>query len=108
MQVRVSPTEAQVVGATTDEVEYAVTELPEAMLPPQGSVQGAVGVTLTVTDETGEVPVGPVHWKLKVVSAVIGLVKPLPESVPELDHGPVAVQEVALDDDHARVVLWPE
>ena len=36
-----------------------------------------------------------VHWKVKVVSAFRALVSPLPESVPELDHGPPAVQLTA-------------
>lgn len=52
--------------------------------------------TVTVTDCTGVVPPGPVHWKVKVVSAVSGSVSPFPESVPWFDHGPPAVQLVAL------------
>ena len=59
--------------------------------------------TFTVTDATGEVPPGPVHWKVKVVAEVRGLVRPLPERVPELLQGPPAVQEVALVEDQVRV-----
>ena len=49
-----------------------------------------------MTDATDEVPPGPVHWKVKVVSAVRGLVNPLPEVVPPFAQGPPAVQLVAL------------
>jgi len=65
------------------------------MVPPHGSAQGAGEPTVTVTDRSGEVPPGPVHWKVYVASAVSGSVSPLPERVPELDHGPPAVQLVA-------------
>ena len=34
---------------------------------------------------------------------VSGFVRPLPERVPELDHGPPAVQEVAPEEDQVRV-----
>jgi hypothetical protein len=51
--------------------------------------------TLTVTDWSEDVPPGPVHWKVKVVADVSGFVRPLPFRVPEFDHGPPAVQEVA-------------
>lgn len=61
--------------------------------------------TVTVTDSTGVVPPGPVHWKVKVVLEVKGLVNPLPESVPALDHGPPAVQLVALVELQVRVEL---
>ena len=57
--------------------------------------QEAGGFTETVTDCSGDVPPGPVHWKVKVPLVVRGLVNPLPESVPELDHAPPAVQLVA-------------
>lgn len=60
-------------------------------------------VTFTVTEARGEVPPGPVHWKVKVVAEVSGLVRPLPERVPELLQGPPAVQEVALVEDQVRV-----
>jgi len=40
------------------------------------------GPTATVTDWSGEVPPGPVHWKVNVVAAASGSVRPLPESVP--------------------------
>ena len=59
--------------------------------------------TPTVTDESGEVPPGPVHWKVKVVAEVNGFVRPLPERVPEFDQGPPAEQEVALVLDQVRV-----
>ena len=59
--------------------------------------------TFTVTDARGEVPPGPVHWKVKVVAEVRGLVRPLPERVPELLQGPPAVQEVAFVEDQVRV-----
>ncbi len=59
--------------------------------------------TFTVTDARGEVPPGPVHWKVKVVAEVRGLVRPLPERVLELDQGPPAVQEVAFVEDQVRV-----
>ena len=58
-------------------------------------VQEAGAPTVTVTDCSAEVPPGPVHWKVKVVLEVRGLVRPLPESVLELDQGPPAVQLVA-------------
>ena len=71
------------------------------------AVRVAVGAegefTFTVTDARGEVPPGPVHWKVKVVAEVRGLVRPLPERVLELDQGPPAVQEVALVEDQVRV-----
>ena len=102
VQTRVSDTDAQVVGEVTEGNWYAVTELPLAMVPPQGSAQEAA-VTVTVTDWSGEVPPGPVHWKVKSVSEVRGLVSPLPESVPPLLHGPPAVQEVALVELQVRV-----
>lgn len=60
------------------------------------AVRSGVGwATVTVTDWSGEVPPEPVHWKVKVVLEVSGSVRPLPESVPELDQGPPAVQLVA-------------
>lgn len=63
-----------------------------------------VGVaTVTVTDCKGDVPPGPVHWNVNVVGPPIGFVRPLPESVPELVHGPPAVQEVAFVDDQVSV-----
>lgn len=65
--------------------------------------QEAAAPTDTVTDCSAEVPPGPVHWKVKVVFEVSGSVRPLPESVPELLHGPPAVQEVALVEDQVRV-----
>lgn len=51
-------------------------------------------MTVTVTDWSGEVPPGPVHWKVKVVLEVRGSERPLPESVPELLQEPPAVQLV--------------
>ena len=57
--------------------------------------------TATVAEED-VVPPGPVHWRVKVVSAPIPPVYPLPMSVPELVHGPIAVQLVALAELHAR------
>lgn len=57
----------------------------------------------TVTDCKGDVPPGPVHWNVKVVLVVRGFVRPLPESVPELVHGPPAVQDVAFVDDQVSV-----
>jgi hypothetical protein len=59
--------------------------------------------TVTVTDCNAEVPPGPVHWKVKVVLEVRGFVRPLPESVPELDQGPPAVQLVAPVEPQVRV-----
>ena len=61
------------------------------------------GPTATFTELTGEEPPGPLHSKEKAVLAVRGSVSPLPESVPELDHGPLAVQLVALVELHVRV-----
>ena len=52
--------------------------------------------TPSVTDWIGVVPPGPVHWNVKVVFAVRGFAKPLPERVPEFVQGPPAVQLVAL------------
>lgn len=45
---------------------------------------------------------------MNVESEVIVLVKPLPESVPELDQGPPAVQLVAFVEDQVKVDLPPE
>ena len=59
--------------------------------------------TFTVTEARGEVPPGPVHWKVKVVAEVSGSVRPEPERVPELLQGPPAVQEVAFVEDQVRV-----
>lgn len=58
----------------------------------------AAAPTATVTDCIGEVPPGPVHWNVKVVFVVRGLVKPLPPKLPEFDQGPPAVQLVAFVD----------
>lgn len=58
-----------------------------------------------MTDCSGEVPPGPVHRSVNVVSEVSGSVNPLPESVPELDHGPPAIQLFALVELHVRVGL---
>lgn len=66
--------------------------------------QETAALTSTVTEESGEVPPGPVHWKVKVVFEVREPVRPLPESVPELDQFPLgAVQLVALAEDQVRV-----
>ena len=51
--------------------------------------------TFTVTDCSGEVCPLPVHWKVKVVAAVSGSVRPEPEVVLLLVHAPPAVQLVA-------------
>ena len=59
--------------------------------------------TVTVTDCSAEVPPGPVHWKVKVVLVVRGLVRPLPLRVPELDQGPPAVQLEAPVEPQVRV-----
>ena len=49
-----------------------------------------------------------VHWKPKVVLAERELVSPLPESVPEFDHGPLtAVQLVAFAELHVSVERAP-
>lgn len=63
----------------------------------QEPLTGAVP-TVTVTDCKADVPPGPVHWKVNVVLVVRGLLQPLPESVPELDQGPLAVQLVAFEE----------
>jgi len=65
-------------------------------------------MTDTAADLTGDVPAGPEHWNVKVVSVYRGLVNPLPESVPELDQGPPALQLVALDELQERVDWSPE
>ena len=64
--VHVRVWETQVEGDVTEDDWYAVTEEPSLMVPPHGRLQGAA-VTLTVTDWSGDVPPGPVHWKVKVV-----------------------------------------
>lgn len=65
--------------------------------------------TVTVADCRGEVPPGPVHWKVKVVFVVRGFVKPLPESVPEFDQFPLgAAQLVAFIELHVSVDCAPE
>ncbi len=58
--------------------------------------------TVTVTDWSAEVPPGPVHWKVKVVLAVRGSVRPLPLSVAFHGLAP-AVQLVALVELQVRV-----
>ena len=61
-------------------------------------------LTFTVTDASGEVPPGPVHWKVKVVAEVRGLVRPLPEVPGVLFQLPLGeVQEVAFVEDQVRV-----
>ena len=50
----------------------------------------------------------PEHWKVKVVLAVKGSVRPLPASVPLLVQGPPAVQEVAFVEPQVRVTWAPE
>ena len=62
---------------------------------------------MTVADRSGDVPPGPVHWKVNVVLAERGSVRPLPERDPELDHGPPAVQLVAFVEPHESVDLPP-
>ena len=60
--------------------------------------------TITVTDCIGEVCAFPLHWKVKVVLEVRGAVNPLPFNGDEaFDHGPPAVQLVALVELHVRV-----
>ena len=93
--------------------EYPETQEPVEELPEETpvseqllivvEVQEAGAPTVTVTDCNAEVPPGPVHWKVKVVLEVRGLVRPLPESVPELDQGPPAVQLVAPVEPQVRV-----
>ena len=63
--------------------------------------------TETVTDWSAEVPPAPEHWRVKVVFVVSGVVRPLPERLPEVDHGPPAVQEVASVEDQVRVERLP-
>lgn len=60
-------------------------------------------MTVTVADWSAVVCPLPVHWKVKVVLENSWSVSPLPERVPELDHGPPAVQEDALVELHVRV-----
>ena len=93
LQVRVC--EVHVAGETTEEVWYAVTEAPLAMLPLQGRGQEAGGFTETVTDCSGDVPPGPVHWKVKVALVVSAPVEALPETALVPLHAPLAVQLVA-------------
>ena len=64
--------------------------------------------TDTVTDCKGEVWPLPEHWKVKVVFAVRGFVRPLPASVPLLVQGPPAVQEAAFVELHVRVTWASE
>ncbi len=61
-------------------------------------------MTETVTERSGEVPPGPVHWKVKVVALVSASERPLPERLPELDQGPPAEQLVAPVELQLRVV----
>lgn len=65
--------------------------------------------TPTVTDCIREGPPGPVHWNWNKVSAMRGLVNPLPGPRGEeiFDHGPYAVQLVAFVDDHVSVERPP-
>lgn len=48
------------------------------------------------------------HWNVNVVAALSGSVRPLPESVPEFDQGPPAVQLVALFEPQESVDRPPE
>ena len=62
----------------------------------------------TLADCTDVVPPGPEHCSVNVVLLVMGSVSPLPAVVPEVDHGPPAVQLVALVDDHVSVARLPD
>ena len=74
----------------------SVPALQAFLVAPQAPLTGAA-LTATFTDCRGQVCPFPVHWKVKVEFEVRGLVKPLPESVPEFDQFPLgAVQLVAL------------
>jgi len=64
--------------------------------------------TDTVTDCRAEVWPLPEHWKVKVVFAVKGSVRPFPDSVPLLVQGPPAVQLVAFVEPQVRVTWAPE
>ena len=108
--VHVRACETQEAGGTTVADWYAVTEDPFATVPPHGSGHDDVvgGPTGTVTDCTGEVPPGPVHWKVNVASAVRVLLTVVPESGDvRFDQGPPAVQLVALVELQVIVVVPP-
>lgn len=62
---------------------------------------------MTVADWSAVVWPLPVHWNVKVVLAYRASVRPLPESEPELDHGPPAVQLEALVELQDRVERFP-
>ncbi len=88
--------------------ERVVAESAVAMVGvTEPAVRSGMGFTETVTETSDEVPPGPVHWKVKVVLTVRGPVNTLPESVPELDHGPPAVQLVASVEPQVSVELAP-
>ena len=65
---------------------------------------GAGGLTVTVTERWGELPPGPLHWNVKVVVCVSASERPLPESLPELDHGPPAIHSLAFVEPQVSVV----
>lgn len=109
MRVSLWPFFIQLSGGVTEGTSYAFTFPPFASEPPQGNGHDEdPELTRTVTDERGEVPPGPVHWNVNVVSEVRGSVRPLPERLPEFDHGPPAVQLVASVEDQSRVARPPE
>ena len=90
------PDAVQLVAFADDHVRVEEPPGPTDIGAAESVTVGAgAGPTTSVTDWRGDVPPGPVHWKVNVVFAVRGLVKPLPDKVPELDQGPPAVQLVA-------------
>jgi hypothetical protein len=72
------------------------------------AVGAGFAVTVTVADWVLDVPPAPVHAKLKVLVAVRAPVLCVPEVALEPLHAPLAVQPVALVDDHVSVEEPPE
>jgi hypothetical protein len=108
------PAAVQLVASVEDQV--SVEDWPLLIVFGE-AVSEAVGIegaiTVMVTDCNAEVPPGPVHWNVNVVSEVRGSVRPLPFRLSpvggvRLDQGPPAVQLVAPVEAHVSVDRSPE